>query len=468
MNDSGPSDHHAVLLAELQETLEKITRTATNGFGELSMPLEVEAMEQQISCLTDELSAVLIGIILQRKIDSEESRNDIKRFIEILPFKTEHEGRRLVQVRTIRGQAIKISVQYLSHKRKVKKKRLKGLYPELMVLGIEDRCTPGFVSELSMLSAALGSYEEVQQLYSERGVKLCVNTIREIVYRFSRRARNIQKAFCFPVYSSAKGRRIFISSDGGRIRVRNNKKKRTKKGRRKYSTKWREPKLFIIYAVDKNGKKEKTFTPFIDGLISGPNAIFALLRFYLEKLNIHLASHVAFVADGAPWIWDRVHNLFKQLSIPDKVCFLAIDYYHAVENIGKIADLKKNWTRKEKKRWIRKCKKYLYKGEFDSMIQSFKSICKGRNAGAITSKINYFLKRRHLMDYAALRAQKLPIGSGGMESAIRQVVNLRLKGAGVFWLKEHAEAMLMLRAFFKAGQWNLLKLMANPPMPTQA
>ena len=47
-----------------------------------------------------------------------------------------------------------------------------------------------------------------------------------------------------------------------------------------------------------------------------------------------------------------------------------------------------------------------------------------------------------------------------MESAIRRVVNLRLKGPAIFWHRESAEAMLMMRSYYKAGRWNLLKQMA--------
>jgi hypothetical protein len=59
------------------------------------------------------------------------------------------------------------------------------------------------------------------------------------------------------------------------------------------------------------------------------------------------------------------------------------------------------------------------------------------------------------------------LGSGAMESAIRRGVNLRLKGAGIFWHKASAEAMLLLRAYYKAGRWNLLKKMAFS-VPNQA
>ncbi len=48
------------------------------------------------------------------------------------------------------------------------------------------------------------------------------------------------------------------------------------------------------------------------------------------------------------------------------------------------------------------------------------------------------------MDYHRLAEAKWPIGSGAIESAIRRVINLRLKGAGIFWHKKGAEAVLLL------------------------
>ena len=50
------------------------------------------------------------------------------------------------------------------------------------------------------------------------------------------------------------------------------------------------------------------------------------------------------------------------------------------------------------------------------------------------------------LKYNQVLEKKLPIGSGAIESLIRQVVNLRMKGNSKFWLKENAEIMLHLRA----------------------
>ena len=73
------------------------------------------------------------------------------------------------------------------------------------------------------------------------------------------------------------------------------------------------------------------------------------------------------------------------------------------------------------------------------------------------------------MRYRSIARKHLPIGSGAIESAIRRVVNLRLKGAGIFWYEESANAMLILRAYYKAGRTRQLATMAlNTPLAMAA
>src|SRR5882724_8502533 len=63
-----------------------------------------------------------------------------------------------------------------------------------------------------------------------------------------------------------------------------------------------------------------------------------------------------------------------------------------------------------------------------------------------------------------IQQEPLPIGSGAIESAVRRVVNLRLKGPSLFWCRASAEAILLLRSYYKAGRWNMLKHMATSPL----
>src|SRR3989304_6116056 len=71
----------------------------------------------------------------------------------------------------------------------------------------------------------------------------------------------------------------------------------------------------------------------------------------------------------------------------------------------------------------------------------------------------FFITHLPHMHYKEIKDGNFPIGSGAVESGIRRVVNLRLKGPGIFWHEEIADAMLLLRSYYKAGRWNLLKNM---------
>jgi len=201
----------------------------------------------------------------------------------------------------------------------------------------------------------------------------------------------------------------------------------------------------IVYSVDADGKMDRRFIPVIEGTLKGPDTAFGLLRYHLQRLNISNADKLLFVADGARWIWNRVGKLIDSLRLRRSRVYEAVDFYHEVEQLAKAADCKKNWKPSEKKRWIQKHRRLLVKGQTDAVIDAIRTLFRGRNSKDIAVERNYFIRNRHRRRYQAVAELNLPIGSGAMESAIRRVVNLRLKGASIYWLEKTAEAMLLLR-----------------------
>mgnify|MGYP006964321462 CR=1 FL=1 len=221
------------------------------------------------------------------------------------------------------------------------------------------------------------------------------------------------------------------------------------------------PKLHIIYTVNEAGEKVSSFLPIIEGTMKGPNAVFGLIKFYLTQLTITRADKILFVADGARWIWNRVPELVKSLGVAATQFFSLVDFYHAVEHLVKIADLRTGWKKAQRKKWVKKHRRLLLRGKIDNVITSIRSICKGRKSKKLKTEKNYFERNRKRMQYSFITSLGLPIGSGAMESAIRRVVNLRLKGASIYWREETAEAMLLLRSFYKAGRWEMLNSFAS-------
>src|SRR6266436_707960 len=453
--DTDYARHIQEVLSELQQ-MQQPPRLVTS-------PEELEALEREIRQRTDRLGSLLVGQHLQQALDSDTFQVEQEQLVRQWPKPLKNDGKVTVMVRTVQGLAVPMRLTYYRRQGQRRAgKRDAGVYAGLVLLGIYDRCTPALASEVSLLAAMLGSLAEAQDVLAARGVEVDTKTVRLIAYRYAARARLAQQIENTAFEDTVAGRRVVISSDGGRLRLRETKRgPKTKKGRRRYTGAWREPKVLIVYVVDAEGKRDASFAPFIDATLKGPAAVFALLRTYLQRLEITQADHVLFIADGAPWIWKRVPLLVHALGLAAEQVHELLDFYHAVQHLGQVAALRKDWSAQARTRWRTQQRHLLLRGEVEQVIAAVRSICRGRHSKAIRTHREYFIRNQSRMAYAKLIAMKLPIGSGAIESTVRRVVNLRLKGPSIFWCRASAEAILLLRSYYKAGRWNLLKHMAT-------
>ena len=127
-------------------------------------------------------------------------------------------------------------------------------YCGLTLLGVCDRTTPALASEVAQLAAALSSFEDARARLQQMGVSMSIRRIANVAYHFVGAARNRQAVDSMGIEGSLAGKRVVISTDGGRLRVRKNKRgQKTKKGRSRYHTDWREPKLLVIYVGGREG-----------------------------------------------------------------------------------------------------------------------------------------------------------------------------------------------------------------------
>src|SRR3954453_12460199 len=455
-----PRDRLAEIRAEIQEVQREIEAQRRDG-RVIRTADDFRSMERVIATLTQRLSALLMAEATQAALDDPENRRQPRSLAQGAGPTFKDQGRREFALRTACGRVI-VRATYFSRNCD-RGKAAKGMYPMLLTWGVQDRWSAAVASEVSKLVAMLGSLEEVEQVLSDRGRPLDFKTIRAIAYRFAARARAAQRAGSLHWGETVAGRRVVLSTDGGRLRIRTTKRgPKTAKGRNRYRTDWREPKLLIIYVVDEKGQMDREFLAVIDGTLGGPDAIFKLMEFYLRELKTPTADQILFVADGARWIWNRVGALLRRLGIePDQVNEL-VDFYHAVEHLGAIAALRRRWTASERQAWIGRQRRRLLKGGVEEVRAAIDEVCGSRPGKALRREREYFKRNggKGRMDYARIAALKLPIGSGAIESAIRRVVNPRLKGSSIYWHKTSAEAMLLLRSYYKAGRWNHLERQA--------
>ena len=346
-SDSGLTRQDSDYATQIQDALDELQHMQ-EAPRIVTTPEELEALERDLRERTDRLSSLMLGLHLQHSLDSEDLQAEQDLLVSHWPKPLKNDGRVQVWVRTIGGHRVPVWVTYYRRRGQRRKgKRYAGLYAGLVLLGIHDRCTPALAAEISLLAAMLGSLDEARDVLAQRGVALDIKTLRLIAYRYAARARVAQQMESTELDDTVAGRRVVISTDGGRIRLRETKRgPKTKKGRRRYTGAWREPKVLIIYVVDAEGKREASFAPMIDATLKGPDAVFALLRTYLQRLQITQADRVLFIADGAPWIWKRVPLLAQALGLSSEQVHELLDFYHAAEHLGKVAALRKDWSAK--------------------------------------------------------------------------------------------------------------------------
>ena len=459
-NDSGE-----MVFGGVQQSLQDVVQRAldfVNGSGlDVRSAEDLEGLESEARQISDQLFQAIMTPVLQRVIESPAVLDAATELVHALPRRMRCDGGETVAVRTARGTVVEVETAYYRERSAKGSQRRPGLYAALAVLGIWDRCTPTLASNVSKSVAMLSSLAEARTHLSDEGIDLDVKTIRSVSYRFAARARTVQQTANYSWGESVAGQRVVVSFDGGRLRVRRNKRgKRTRKGRRRFHTDWHEPKLLIIYVVGPDGRPSRSWAPVIDGTLRGPDAIFALALSYAKQLALSSADKVLFIADGAPWIWTRIEHLIAALGLLNAQVLMLIDFYHAAKQLSDALKLRR-WSTKRRTRWLNTYRRYVRRGDVQTVIDALRHLCVGRNAGALATHLRYFEKNRERFSYTKIARLKLPLGSGAMESAIRRVVNLRIKGASIYWLEDSAEAILLLRSFYKSNRWSLLRRMAT-------
>ena len=158
------------------------------------------------------------------------------------------------------------------------------------------------------------------------------------------------------------------------------------------------------------------------------------------------------LSDGGAGLEDWLRANFGRLDA------VILDFYHAAEYLGDLAQALHpsdeaargpgsatgaagSSTRAGRRCW-RACGPWRSPG--------------ARPRQARSEVVRYFGNQAHRMDYPSYVAKGWAIGSGPVEAACKTVVGQRMKGSGMRWGRDGADAVCHLRALFKSGdrQWD--------------
>ena len=442
----------------LQAFLEKVKTKVAELEQELLATYNFMAFEKALTALMNDFSATLSQWLLQDFLSNPLVLVALKQVAARRGMRFKEY--RSLNLRLINGQTITVSSPYFikaPSKRGSKKRgpNGRGAHLGLGILGFVGYGSPSFVSEVVKMAVLCPSFEVVKAVMAERGIAIDVKTVRRLCQDLGKAGMVFRGGISLSGTEKLAGYTLVIGIDGGRLRERRKKRRPKKEGqkRRGYHTDWREPKLFTIYLLNEQGEKVKEFAPLHDATMGGHKAMFELLTRYLDALDLREVQRVVFCGDGAAWIWGGVEELVTKLGVTSEQIYQVVDYTHAMQNLQEIIELVPAKAQKQTKGWA----ELLWQGDMAGLKQGIGEVLTGKKQEQALKKWqNYFARHEKRMSYEQFKANHLPCGSGAVESAIRRVINLRLKAAGTFWTREMAECFLWLRSQLVSGRWHIV------------
>lgn len=200
-----------------------------------------------------------------------------------------------------------------------------------------------------------------------------------------------------------------MSLDGGKVRLR------TPQGE---ACEWRDYK-----AVNLHERSIGAFFQDNQSLVSWVNAQ-------------PLAAPLTCLGDGHDGIWN-IYEWIGEKSQRREI----LDWYHLVENLGKVGGSQKRLDAAEA------C---LWQGDVDGAIAQFKTWQHNR----VTTFIAYLNKHRsRIVNYDYYQAEGISIGSGAIESTVKQI-GRRIKLSGAQWKKDNVPQVLKHRSAYLNGQFS--------------
>jgi hypothetical protein len=147
--------------------------------------------------------------------------------------------------------------------------------------------------------------------------------------------------------------------------------------------------------------------------------------------QVPTARQSSVTADGAEWIWNLSADLFPDSS-------QIVDWFHAADHLSEAAHALFPDQPKQVDTWFRQRQDDLFLGNIHPITDPL-------DAAGLSDHSHYFHTHQRRMRYQEFREQGLPIGSGSVESTVKQF-KARLAGTGMRWKRPNAQRMLLIRA----------------------
>lgn len=228
-----------------------------------------------------------------------------------------------------------------------------------------------------------------------------------------------------------------ISLDGGMVNIRGEG--------------WKEFKAGTVYDIVVKPMRDALTGEWVEragatnahhvAVLGGVEPFAQALWATAVQANVPQAADSSVTADGAAWIWNLATDLF-----PDSVQI--VDWFHACQHLAQASHALHPDNPEAATRCLTAFKKQLFLGEVFRIIHAL------QQAG-LNEFSHYFETHQRRMQYHLFHEDGYPIGSGCVESDIKQF-KARLTGPGMRWSRPNAQRMLILRGAVLDGSFDSL------------
>jgi len=344
-----------------------------------------------------------------------------------------------------------------------------GFYPLDDALGISKRKIQPDIQELEAWLAAEMPYDTAAETLKRcAGIQVSNHHMHDVANEI---AQDLQVLDICPdkeeirrqidTISEGKFRRpvLMIGIDGSHAPTRPEPSAR--KGPRGKGE-WKEVKGFRMYLLD----DERIIHLISWHQIKKDKELAAdLLQIKKSGLIPEEKLRICVIGDGAPWIWNRIQEVFPDAK-------QVLDYYHCSEYLYKTAQAQYGQNSQQAQEWVEATLTRLFSNNIDRIIAGIKRM-KPSSAAAreqIDKTIGYLSERTDKTNYGALKRGGYHIGSGGIESSNKFISNVRLKRSGAWWYPTNANNILKLRCAKYNGTFDRIMAEAkkkNKPICSQ-
>jgi hypothetical protein len=237
-----------------------------------------------------------------------------------------------------------------------------------------------------------------------------------------------------------------VSIDATKVREKLGERK-LKSGRKRYEIGFKDAKIAAISSVvwDKQRGEASCVDSSYVSAVEEADEFFKRIWVEMHRRGVDPENQdIVFLGDGALWIWYRVRELGNKRAIE------ILDFYHATEHLSDLCKVLYGEQTEAYRRHFHSWTKLFYRGQAATVIEMLKEIQQEtrdeQTLKALLLAIGYFQDNLSRMNYGHYRRMKLPIGSGTVESACKNVVGGRMKQGGMTWSEIGADGMLQIRS----------------------